>query len=69
MKAYTIQAWNKETQDTVETEISKFTLVKLGCENEPKKFIFEWMALRDIETLAEMCEYINDLDFNVEVVA
>lgn len=64
----TIESWNEEMQQTESTEITIDSQVMLGCENEPVVTIGCWMKLQEIETLEEMCDYINGLDYNVQVV-
>ena len=63
-----IQAWDKETQDTKPVEITWLTKLRLGCENNPVTTVLDWAELQDIDSLQGMCEYINNLDFNVEVI-
>ena len=64
----TIQSWNDDLQDVETIEITEDSKIMLGCENEPTVTVSEWMDLRYISTLEAMCDYIADLDFNVQVV-
>ena len=65
----TIQSWNDDLQDTESVEITESTKIVLGCDDQPIVEVSEWMAQQGIDTLEEMADYINSLDFNVQVVA
>ena len=63
-----IQSWNDDLQETEPVAIEMHTKVKLGCDGEPVTTIEEWMSLSEIETLEQMANYIDGLDYNVQVV-
>ena len=65
----TIQSWSNELQETETVEIDENSLVMLGCDGMPMTTISDWMSLREINTLEEMANYIDGIDFNVQVIA
>jgi len=68
MKTVNIMSWNDEAQEVEEVKITASSDIKLGCEGEPVVNVDEWMGDQEIKTLEEMAEYIDSLDFNVQVV-
>jgi len=68
MKQAEIQSWNPETHDAEPMFITMASRVKLGIENQPIVYISVWADLHDIRTIEEMADYINELDFNIEVM-
>ena len=65
----TIESWNEEKQATEFCVITLNSKIMLGCDSAPIVSVAVWMGLQEIETLEEMCDYINALDYNVKVVA
>jgi len=63
-----IKSWNDKTQDIEDVEINLNSKVMLGCENQPVVRICNWMEDQGIEDVSKMIVYINNLDFNVQVV-
>ena len=68
MTTVTIQAWSEEDKTTSDFEIGLDTLLMLGCENNPVIEVGNWMKMQEIEGLQAFADYVNNLDFNVEVV-
>jgi hypothetical protein len=63
-----IESWNEEKQQTEGVTITLDSKVMLGCDGSPVVRVSGWMAMQGIETLEEMCDYINRLDFNTQVI-
>ena len=68
MTTVTIQAWSEESQTTTDFEIGLDSRLMLGCENTPVIEVSDWMKMQEIEDLQDFADYVNNLDFNVEVV-
>jgi len=69
MKTAKIESWNDELQDTETKEITMFSRIKLGCDEQPVLYVGSWAESQDIFEIEKMAAYINDLDFNVQVIA
>lgn len=63
-----IESWNEEKQQTEGVSITLDSKVMLGCDGSPVVTVSYWMAMQEIKTLAKMCDYIDGLDFNVQVI-
>jgi len=62
-----VNLWSDKKQGHELTEIRLYSLVELGCENEPVVRIYNWMDREEIDSLEEMGKYIDNLDFGVSL--
>jgi hypothetical protein len=63
-----VQSWNDDIQDTEPVSIDFDTRVRLGCAGDPETTIEAWMALQEIDDLLNMVDYIDGLDYNIQVI-
>jgi len=62
-----VNLWSDQKQGHKLTEIRLYSLVGLGCENEPVVRIYDWMDQEEIDSLEEMGKFIDNLDFGVKL--
>ena len=65
---HTIESWNVILNETETVAITTESIIMLGCEGTPTTTVYDWMSMQQIETIEDMCIYINGLDFNVQVM-
>jgi len=68
MSTYIIQSWNDQSQDNEEVEITENSMIKLGTDNTPHIRVWAWMKIQELSSMEELVSYIDNLDFNVQVV-
>jgi len=68
MQTAIIQSWNQDLQTTEPVKISMASKIRLGIEDQPIVYVYRWAEDQNIKTIREMADYIEDLDFNVEVI-